>query len=119
MHIRVFEIEAGVQCSQTTRTMQYVAGAVQIKVYDDEEGVRKAEVERLGGAAHFAAFYERLKDVKEHYRRVGTLETTQPPDEEAVLDSQARLALCLALAMMVVLVPALCSFAGRLANVCI
>jgi Splicing factor SF3a60 binding domain len=63
---------------------------VQIKIYDDEEGIRSAEIAKLGGATQFSVFYERLKDIKEHYRRAQSYETTQPPDDDAVIDAQAR-----------------------------
>ena len=63
---------------------------MQIKIYDDEEGVRSAEVEKLGGTTQFSTFYERLKDIKDYHRGHPTAETTEPPDDDDVLATQVR-----------------------------
>jgi hypothetical protein len=61
---------------------------VQIKIYEDDEGVRRLEIEKLGGQNQFSTFYERLKDIKEYYRRNPTAELTEAPDEDAAIDRQ-------------------------------
>ena len=61
---------------------------MQIKIYDDEEGVRSAEIAKLGGNTQFSAFYERLKDIKDYYRLHPSYDVTQPPDDDAVIEAQ-------------------------------
>jgi hypothetical protein len=61
---------------------------VQIKLYEDDEGVRRKEIESLGGNNQFSTFYERLKEIKEYNRRHPTTEVAQNPDEEAIINSQ-------------------------------
>ena len=63
---------------------------MQIKIYDDEEGVRKAEIDKLGGTTQFSAFYERLKEIKDHHRLHPSYDVTQPPDDDVVIDAQVR-----------------------------
>lgn len=61
---------------------------MQIRIYEDDEGVRKTEFERLSGQNQFSTFYERLKEIKEYHRRNPTAELTEAPDDEAAIDSQ-------------------------------
>jgi splicing factor 3A subunit 3 len=61
---------------------------LQIKLYEDDEGVRRQEIEKLGGNNQFSSFYERLKEIKEYYRRNPTNELTEAPDDEAAINSQ-------------------------------
>jgi splicing factor 3A subunit 3 len=61
---------------------------VQIKLYEDDEGVRRNEIEKLGGNSQFSTFYERLKEIKEYHRRNPTYEVTETPDDEATINSQ-------------------------------
>lgn len=61
---------------------------VQIKLYEDDEGVRRTEIEQLGGKNQLSSFYERLKDIKEYHRRNPTNEVTEALDEEAAINTQ-------------------------------
>lgn len=61
---------------------------MQIRIYEDEEGVRKTEFERLSGQNQFSTFYERLKEVKDYYRKNPTSDLTEAADDEAAIDSQ-------------------------------
>eukprot|EP00892_Ulva_mutabilis_P000046 jgi/Ulvmu1/10041/UM059_0091.1 len=62
-----------------------------IRIYEDDEGVRKLEFERLSGQNQFSTFYERLKEVKEYYRRNPTAELTEAPDDDAAINTQVPL----------------------------
>jgi hypothetical protein len=74
-----------VQCDRGIECLRFL----QIKIYDDNEGVRRAEIEKLGGTTQFSTFYERLKDIKDYHRKHPTVEATEPVDEESILNSQA------------------------------
>lgn len=52
---------------------------LQLKIYEDEDGARKEEIAALAQpeTGSFAAFYDRLKEVKEYYKRFPTAEVTE------------------------------------------
>ena len=51
----------------------------QLRIYEDEDGARKEEIAALAQpeSGSFAAFYDRLKEVKEYYRRFPTTDVTE------------------------------------------
>lgn len=54
------------------------AGRPQIKVYDDEDGARKEEIDAIGGEDKaFSRFYDRLKEVREYHRRFPNPDLTE------------------------------------------
>lgn len=67
---------------------------MQIKLYEDEDGVRRAEIEKLGGNNQFSMFYERLKEIKEYYRRNPMSEVTETHDDEAAINIQVLIIPC-------------------------
>lgn len=51
---------------------------VQVKIYEDEDGARKEEIAALANKDNpFAAFYDRLKEVREYHRRFPSNEVTE------------------------------------------
>lgn len=64
------------------------ARTMQIRIYEDEEGVRKLEFDRLSGQNQFSTFYERLKEVKDYYRRNPTADLTEAVDDDEAIDAQ-------------------------------
>ena len=69
---------------------------MQIKIYEDDDGVRRSEIEKLGGNNQFSMFYERLKEIKEYHRRHPTNEVTAAPDDEAAICAQVLTVLTVA-----------------------
>lgn len=63
---------------------------MQIKIYDDEEGARKAEIAQLGGQNVFSAFYERLKEVRDYHRKFPDTMPYEPANDEDIINSQVR-----------------------------
>lgn len=63
---------------------------MQIKLYEDDEGVRRKEIEKLGGNNQFSNFYERLKEIRDYHRRNPTNDVTQTPDDEAAVNIQVQ-----------------------------
>jgi hypothetical protein len=52
--------------------------------------VRRLEIEKLGGQNQFSTFYERLKEIKDYYRKYPSNEYTQPPDDDVAINAQVR-----------------------------
>ena len=49
-----------------------------MKIYEDEDGARKEEIAALANKDNpFAAFYDRLKEVREYHRRFPNLDVTE------------------------------------------
>lgn len=61
------------------------APGLQLRVYDDEDGSRKEELASLREGNVFSSFYSRMKDIKEYYRRVPTIDLTGPNDTDEAL----------------------------------
>ncbi|KAK9728721.1 Pre-mRNA-splicing factor sap61 [Basidiobolus ranarum] len=40
-----------------------------LNLYEDKDGARAAEIEKISGASEFSEFYQRLKDIKDYHRR--------------------------------------------------
>ncbi|ORX89740.1 hypothetical protein K493DRAFT_305538 [Basidiobolus meristosporus CBS 931.73] len=40
-----------------------------LKFYEDKDGARAKEIEKISGASEFSEFYQRLKDIKDYHRR--------------------------------------------------
>lgn len=49
------------------------------------------EFDRLSGQNQFSTFYERLKEVKDYYRRHPTADLTEAADDDAAIDTQVRI----------------------------
>eukprot|EP00983_Pelagomonas_calceolata_P076603 1153480-Pelagomonas_calceolata.AAC.3 len=53
----------------------------QVKIYEDEDGARKEEIAALANKDNpFAAFYDRLKEIREYHRRFPNLDVTEVGD---------------------------------------
>ncbi|KAJ9507341.1 hypothetical protein QJQ45_006307 [Haematococcus lacustris] len=60
-----------------------------VKIYDDEEGARKEEIAALANKDNpFAAFYDRLKDVRDYHRRFPSMDVTEAENDEALLKEE-------------------------------
>ncbi|KAG1663564.1 hypothetical protein FOA52_013184 [Chlamydomonas sp. UWO 241] len=73
-------------------SMQEAASKL-LRIYEDDDGSRKEDIAGLaqteGGS--FTAFYDRLKEVKDYYRRFPTDEVTEAENDEHLLKEEPRL----------------------------
>ena len=57
----------------------------QMRIYADEDGARKEEISALAqpDTGSFSNFYDRLKEIKEYYRRFPSNEVTEVNDRNS------------------------------------
>ncbi|KAF5832942.1 hypothetical protein DUNSADRAFT_10988 [Dunaliella salina] len=60
-----------------------------VKIYEDEDGARKEEIAALANNNNpFAAFYDRLKEIREYHRRFPNLDVTEAENDEPLLKEE-------------------------------
>jgi len=69
-------------------TMQEAAAKL-VKIYEDEDGARKEEIGALANKDNpFGAFYDRLKEVRDYYRRFPSTDVTEAESDEHLLKEE-------------------------------
>ncbi|KAI8816344.1 uncharacterized protein EV422DRAFT_297289 [Fimicolochytrium jonesii] len=68
-----------------------------LDLYEDKDGLRKADIQAITGASDFTEFYGRLRDIKDYYRRTANvavepmewdIQKRDPEKEEQDLENQ-------------------------------